>query len=382
MAHPTDVPLPLVLYVDDEPQACKWFARSFEDEFGVLTATGAQAALELLRQQPDDFGVLVTDYRMPGRTGLDLLKAVRAEFPHLISMLATAYAEKEVAIEAVNLGQVFRIVEKPIDLDQMRLLLREAAGLYRQRAHERAMSANRAAAVRETLGFLAHELNTPLATVLGCMTALKDRYIEPEPPQADVRFQQWTPGEIRKVLHLAERSANYCRSLMDTFVQSARDAYAAHEAQPFVSAGALVQALVDEFPFEGDQRQWVHTRVDLDFQLPGRRNLVYVVVCTVVKNALRALAGVPQPRLEIQACSVMHEGRERPALRIADNGPGMPAEVLAKAGKEPVTTAPDGNGMGLVFSRRVLESMQGSILFASAPGRGTTVTLLFKPLHP
>lgn len=370
----------LVVYVDDEPQACKWFARSFQDEFVVLTATDARSALELMRRHAGQVAVMVTDHRMPQESGVQLLKAVRSEFQHVISLLVTAYAEKEVAIEAVNLGQVFRILEKPIDLDLMRQSLREAMALYRERAHERAMNANRAAAMRETLGFLAHELNTPLATVLSCMTALRDRYQVPEPGQPGVRFEEWKPGEVMMVLRLAERSANYCRSLMETFVQSARDAYASHESQPFVSAAALLTALMDEFPFEGEQRQWVRTQVDDDFQLPGRRNLVYVVVCTIVKNALRALAGVAQPRLELQACRILHEGQERPALRCRDNGPGMPPEVLAKAGVMPVTTAPDGNGMGLIFSRRVLESMQGTLLLESAPGKGTTVTLIFKPL--
>lgn len=382
MTAESSVPSPLVVYVDDEAQACKWFARSFADEFAILTATDADSALALMREHPGAIAVLVTDYRMPGQTGLQLLAAVRAEFQHVISLLVTAYAEKDVAIGAVNQGQVFRIVEKPIDLAQMRQSLREAMALYRERAHERAMNADRAAAMRETLGFLAHELNTPLATVLGCMAALRDRYRgadEAEPGK--VRFEEWAPGEVLKGVQLAERSANYCRSLMDTFIQSARDAYAVHDAQPFVSAAALVRALIDEFPFEDGQRQWVHTRIEHDFLLPGRRNLVYVVVCTILKNALRALAGNADPRLEIVACRVMLAGEERPALRCSDNGPGMPREVLAKAGVAPVTTAQDGNGMGLIFSRRVLESMQGTLQIASAPGLGTTVTLIFKPLH-
>ena len=66
-----------VLFVDDEPQACKWFTRSFSDEFTILTAPDAAAALALLRERGDDIAVLVTDQRMPGGTGIELLAAAQ-----------------------------------------------------------------------------------------------------------------------------------------------------------------------------------------------------------------------------------------------------------------------------------------------------------------
>ena len=123
--------LPVILFVDDEPQSCKWFARTFADEFKVLTATSVDDALTLLRERGQSVALLVTDYRMPQRNGLDLLLAVQRDHKHLVRLLATAYAEKEVAIAAINEGHGFRILEKPLDLVQTRLILREAMTLHR-----------------------------------------------------------------------------------------------------------------------------------------------------------------------------------------------------------------------------------------------------------
>ena len=101
-----------ILFVDDEAHACKWFARLFADEFSILTAGGADEALQLLRERAPDIAVLITDYRMPMKNGLQLLRAAQSEHRHVVRLLATAYAEKDVAVAAINQGRVLQILEK------------------------------------------------------------------------------------------------------------------------------------------------------------------------------------------------------------------------------------------------------------------------------
>ena len=131
--------------------------------------------------------MLVTDYRMPERDGMKLLRAVQRDYRHLVRLLATAYAEKDVAIAAVNQGKVLRILEKPLDEALTREALREAAALHRSQAFERALNEGRVAALRDTLGFLAHELNTPLVTVRGCVSTLAARHL----PRRRIRRWAW-----------------------------------------------------------------------------------------------------------------------------------------------------------------------------------------------
>jgi two-component system, response regulator PhcR len=371
-----------VLFVDDEPTSRKWFARTFRDEFEVVTAAGVAEALEVLGECGDRFAVLVTDYRMPERDGMKLLQAVQRDYRHLVRVLATAYAGKDVAIAAVNVGKVLRILEKPLDDALTRDALREAVALHRSQALERAMNEGRAAAMRETLGFLAHELNTPLATVRGCVSAVAARCNAASASGVPgvVQFTENYPGELMEALERAERRALYCQSLVSTFVQSARDAYPGAPAQT-VSASSLVAALLDEYPFEENERSLVSSEVLDDFSLPGRRDLLYLVLCTVAKNALLALRGTAAACLRIQVGSGPMPQQTRRWIRFSDNGPGIAPDVLAKLTREPVTTRAHsgGNGMGLMFCHRVMRSIGGSIEIESSLGQGTTVVLNFAP---
>lgn len=366
-----------ILFVDDEAISRKWFAREFGDEFLIVTAAGVDEALALLSREDHGIAVLVTDYRMPERDGIKLLRAVQREHRHVIRLLATAYAEKDVTIAAVNQGRVLRILEKPLGGRATREALREALALHKSQALERAMNERRVTALRETLGFLAHELNTPLATVRGCVATIAARHRQGTPGSAV--FAEDEPGELLAALERAERRALYCQSLISTFVQSARDAYPG-VAPASVGAGSIVQALLDEFPFDGDERAWVSLDVERDFQLPGRRDLLYLVMCTLTKNALQALRRRPSPSLRI---TVGQQG-ERGWMRFADNGPGIEPSVLSKLTHEPVTTRAHlgGNGMGLMFCQRVMSSIHGSIDIASVVGEGTQVTLWFRENLP
>lgn len=254
----------------------------------------------------------------------------------------------------------------------------------RKLADQQRNNERRLAALGDTLGFMAHELNTPLATVRGCVSVLRKRYQAAAPSQSDaqaVQLVQRTPDEIMQVLDRTERAAIYCQNLLARFVQSAKEA-APGASAPVVTASALLRSLTNEFPLDPVERSWVSVDVESDFTLKGRRDLLYLVFCTVTKNSLQALRGVDSPRLEITAGTAAdgHEPHDSYGwIRFADNGHGVPPEVLEKLTTEPVTTRADdgGNGMGLLFCRRVMESAGGTLEVASEPGRGTSVLMRF-----
>jgi len=129
-----------VLYVDDEEMALKYFQRSVGRDFTVHTASDVEAGLSILAAHGDGIGVLITDQRMPGQSGVDLLKQVRLRWPHIVRLLTTAYADLDDAIEAVNRGEIFRYITKPWDLKALRAEINQAMEIFRlQREHDALM---------------------------------------------------------------------------------------------------------------------------------------------------------------------------------------------------------------------------------------------------
>lgn len=117
-----------ILFVDDEAQACKWFARALQGQFEVATALDGEQALAMVQAEPERFAIVVSDQRMPGLTGAGLLARLRRDHPRILRILTTAYSELEAAIEAVNQGAIWHYISKPWNLVELRTVMARAAG--------------------------------------------------------------------------------------------------------------------------------------------------------------------------------------------------------------------------------------------------------------
>jgi response regulator RpfG family c-di-GMP phosphodiesterase len=102
---------PILLVVDDEPLVLNSLERLFEDNYDVLKAESGVRALALLKAH--DVDVLISDQRMPGMTGVELLEHAKTVRPSAMRILLTGYADLEAVRAAVNAGEVFRYLTKP-----------------------------------------------------------------------------------------------------------------------------------------------------------------------------------------------------------------------------------------------------------------------------
>ncbi len=113
-----------VLIVDDEAIVRESIRDWLQDAgYEVATAESGEAALELIAKQ--DFGVMVVDIRLPGMTGIKVLKEVKAVKPEIKSIVITAYPTAETTAEAASLGAIDYLV-KPIAPDDLEGLIRKA----------------------------------------------------------------------------------------------------------------------------------------------------------------------------------------------------------------------------------------------------------------
>ena len=112
-----------ILIVDDEPIVRESIRDWLEDAgYEVSTAETGEEALEMLKE--NDFGVLIVDIRLPGITGIAVLREVKSFKPEIKSIIITAYPSSELITEAKELGAVDYLI-KPISPDDLEKLIQQ-----------------------------------------------------------------------------------------------------------------------------------------------------------------------------------------------------------------------------------------------------------------
>ncbi len=116
-----------ILFVDDEERILRSLALQFRREYEVLTESDPHRALQRLKSE--SVHVLVSDQRMPGMTGAELLAAAQQIAPQTLRILLTGYSDLDAAVAALNNGGIFRYLTKPWDAQEMAFTLRQAGEL-------------------------------------------------------------------------------------------------------------------------------------------------------------------------------------------------------------------------------------------------------------
>ena len=125
-----------LLIVDDEPNVLTALRRVLRKESWLtLTAPNARDGLELLATR--EVGVVISDQRMAGTSGTDFLHVVKEMYPDTIRMLLTGYADFSTVIDAVNRGDLYKVLSKPIDDVTLRETIHEAFRCYEVFAENR-----------------------------------------------------------------------------------------------------------------------------------------------------------------------------------------------------------------------------------------------------
>ena len=118
-----------ILFVDDEEGVLNAMRRIFRQEnYTMLTASTGAEALELLQKEAAH--VVISDHRMPGMTGADLLRKIKALYPQTIRIMLTGHADVNAIMGAVNEGAVYKFITKPWNDDDLRLTVSLALEQY------------------------------------------------------------------------------------------------------------------------------------------------------------------------------------------------------------------------------------------------------------
>lgn len=171
-----------ILYVDDEEKALHYFKEIFGDEYTIHIANNAMDGYRILQQYGPQIGLLLTDQRMPGPSGVELMEHARKLNPNLVRILVTAYTDYQAAVDAVNSGRCFRYLHKPWDPDELSVIIKHALDYYHALIERERLLAEKAETVRNMLsadkvsglGILAEGLNHHLRNALTVVRAFID----------------------------------------------------------------------------------------------------------------------------------------------------------------------------------------------------------------
>jgi len=368
-----------VLVVDDDDAHRRTVERALAGECSVCGVAGGVAALELLDREP--VSLLLTDQRMPGMSGVELLARAAARHPQVVRMLFTAYAEVEMLSEAINAGHVYAFLGKPWQPTELRLAVRRGlqwreAQIERDALNQRLRDAC-AAAERDAQGksrllaLLAHELGTPAHIALNASALLAEmelpaaarRWVEPLQ-----RAARWMARGVAQVHRASEDQQRPLRlragaidlgACLEDLVTALRAALGARVLSiGYVREDGAAPAL------EADPR-WL-------------REALWNLLANAVRNTPDG------GHIEVRA----RRAGGCAAIEVTDDGDGIEADRLA-AIFEPFANAGEvhlhgsgwlayrarGLGLGLALTRRIAAAHGGRVSAESTLGAGARFRL-------
>ena len=355
-----------VLVVDDK-DAIRTFLGEVLDlaNHRVSTAIDGEEALSLCANDPPH--VVLTDLVMEPMSGRELVQQLAAAHPTVVPIVVTGHGSVERTVELMRVG-AFDVLTKPCTaaevlatvekaLAHRESLLAEDTGVEELRA-----AAGRDRLVQEKLAMIgklaagvAHELNNPLDAVLRCVRLSKDRV------QDDL--------ETTEYLDLAHAGLLRMADIVQSLLTFSREA--AFEQAPQRLDALVIEALTSVALALGSRAP--HLTEDLKPAVAGHpvpRGL-HQVLTNLLRNAADACEGEGTIRVHARA-----EG-DRLLIDVADEGPGIPEDVLPRV-FEPFFTTKDpgkGTGLGLPISARLVEKFGGSMSIECPTSGGTVVTI-------
>ncbi len=358
-----------VLYVDDDVANLVVFEAICAEAFPVLTATSAKAAIELLESHT--VGVLLTDQRMPGQTGVELLERARIVYPDTIRLLVTAYSDLDAAIDAINRGHVRRYIRKPWDHEELRGELRDALELYeltrRVRTLERRVrETERVYALGVVAASVAHEIRNPIGWVVNnChVMRLQIERLRKEVAGAEPARIVEEIAKIEEALADVEVGAQRVVEVVRGVELSSRPS--AHDDHT-VDLGQVVKWTLKLVSGVGSHDARVDVAPGPWPMIRGSANKVSQVLLNLVTNAIHAVRDAAPGRRWVRVRHII-DGRWV-AIEVEDGGAGVPKDVGERV-FDPFFTTKDGegSGLGLAISRNIAREMGGDLELVPSEG--------------
>jgi two-component system sensor histidine kinase/response regulator len=358
-----------ILCVDDEVDNVDALERLFRRKYNVLKATSAAQALGLLAKHP--VTVIISDQRMPVKTGVELLAESIATHPNAIRILLTGYTDIDSVVAAINNGQIYRYVTKPWDPVDLSNAIDKAVERFeigaelieKNRALEVALEELRTLdqAKNQFMVLVNHELKTPLTSMLSFTDLLNETSLDPEQ---------------KKMISRIKTAANRLQDMINDSLEfiSAETEQMKLDLKPVSAKTVFSDASVTD----AVRAQSIERKVAIKYDLENKnvlcdekaiRNVFRRVIHNAVKFASPGSAILVSGKVE---------GKGLYRISIENEGPSIEPARIARLLKpftleENVMNHSVGTGMGLSICQAMLKH-HGSSLDFSSTGKGVRVS--------
>ncbi|UJP65043.1 hybrid sensor histidine kinase/response regulator [Mongoliitalea daihaiensis] len=347
-----------VLYIDDEANNLTSFRASLRKFFDITTALDAAEGLELVTSQ--EFQVVVADQRMPGLTGVEFFEQLTKINPDPIRILLTGYSDIVSVIDAINKGEVYRFIDKPWNLDQIKNAIVNAAEIYRTRQELKEKTERLEKIQIEMNQFvysLSHELRGPLMSISGVSKLAQMEVDEPI---------------ILEYFEMIDSAT----TKLDDFIYKMLDFYRSTKMENQITNidfKTIVEQQVSAY-----REKWDLTGFNILSVIEQQREFfsddakVRVILNNLFSNAYnfhKELKDNPWIKIEIQVID------ECAIISVEDNGSGIERDLqpgifnlFQRASKKNA-----GSGLGLYMVKESVTQMGGEIKLVSEAQVGTKV---------
>lgn len=362
-----------ILLVDDEAGIRHVLGISLADRgYEVLTAVDAQQALALFEKEHPP--IVLTDIKMPGMDGIDLLKALKRLDPDTEVIMITGHGDVNLAIKSLKY-EATDFITKPIDEDILDVALKRATERITMRAQLRAYTENleklvaeksrrlvqaeRLAAMGETIAGLAHAIKNIAGGLRGGAFVVEQgisldnaRYLQ--------QGWQMVKGNVERIQQLSLDLLNIAKpgGAKFQFIDPNIPLRQVHELmQPQAEQYGIQLKLV---PAQG------LAPVEMDPE--GIHRCLLNLVSNAIDACTRPAASSQIPLVEMW----LKKDPDGVAYGVSDNGEGMEPAIQKKLFQAFTTTKGSrGTGIGLMLVRKIVEAHNGGIDVASEPGKGS-----------
>ena len=367
-----------LLLADDEEGIRKVLGISLADSgYEVLTAENGEEALTIFRTvQPE---IVLTDIKMPGMDGIQLLQRIKAENPDTEVIMITGHGEMDLAIRSLKY-EATDFITKPINDEileialkraheriSMRVKLKEYTENLEQLVQEKTsklLEAERLAAVGQTVADLAHAIKNIAGGLKGGIFVL-EKGMELDNRKYLSDGWEMVKGNVEKITNMALDLLNYSKEREPDYAwcdptEPLRDVYNLMLTRSRECGVTLKMEVAEDIPAAWFDREGIHR-----------------CLLNLLSNAIDACLDAQCEGKQGEVLLRCRKTKERAVeYQVIDNGCGMDAEVREKIFQRFFSTkGSKGTGLGLMITRKIIDEHGGGIEVESAQGKGTTFTI-------